>query len=89
MTSISYYYHLYNLLTNQYTRYVRDYVVRLRFDDDAMGEVDLSDRLYGPVFQPLKTRNTSRPLKWIRNYTPLFGLTGPISRPSSWMTEPA
>ena len=35
-------------------RYVRDYVVWLRFDDGAMGEVDLSDRLYGPVFQPLK-----------------------------------
>ena len=37
-------------------RYVRDYVVWLRFDDGAMGEVDLSDRLYGPVFQPLKDR---------------------------------
>lgn len=35
-------------------RYVRDNVVWLRFDDGAMGEVDLSDRLYGPVFQPLK-----------------------------------
>ena len=37
-------------------RYVWDYVVWLRFDDGAMGEVDLSDRLYGPVFQPLKDR---------------------------------
>ena len=49
-------------------RYVRDYVVWLRFDDGAMGEVDLSDWLYGPVFQPLKDGNTSRPLKWIRNF---------------------
>lgn len=34
-------------------RYVRDYVVWLRFDDGVTGEVDLSDRLYGAVFQPL------------------------------------
>ena len=35
-------------------RYERDYVIRLRFDDGATGEVDLSDRLYGPVFDPLQ-----------------------------------
>ena len=35
-------------------RYVRDYVVWLRFDDGTTGEVDLSDRLYGPIFEPLK-----------------------------------
>ena len=34
--------------------YVRDYIVRLRFDDGVRGEVDLSDRLYGPVFEPLQ-----------------------------------
>ena len=34
-------------------RYVRDYVVWLRFDDGATGDVDLSDWLYGPVFEPL------------------------------------
>ncbi len=34
--------------------YVRDYVVWLWFDDGATGEVDLSDRLYGPVFEPLQ-----------------------------------
>ena len=34
--------------------YVRNYIVRLRFDDGATGEVDLSDRLYGPVFEPLQ-----------------------------------
>ena len=33
--------------------YVRNYIVRLRFDDGTTGEVDLSDRLYGAVFQPL------------------------------------
>ena len=35
-------------------RYVRDYVVWLRFDDGVTGEVDLSDRLYGPVFEPFQ-----------------------------------
>ncbi len=35
-------------------RYVSGYVVWLRFDDGMTGEVDLSDRLFGPVFKPLK-----------------------------------
>ncbi len=35
-------------------RYVRDYVVWLKFNDGAAGEVDLSAELYGPVFIPLQ-----------------------------------
>ncbi len=35
--------------------YVKDYVLWLRFDDGAAGQVDLSDRLHGPVFEPLKS----------------------------------
>ena len=35
-------------------RYVRDYVVWLKFNDGAAGEVDLSGELDGPVFEPLK-----------------------------------
>jgi hypothetical protein len=35
-------------------RYVRDYVVWLRFSDGAAGEVDLSGELEGPVFGPLR-----------------------------------
>jgi hypothetical protein len=35
-------------------RYVRDHVVWLRFNDGAAGEVDLSNDLEGPVFEPLK-----------------------------------
>ncbi len=34
--------------------YVMNCIVRLRFDDGATGEIDLSDRLYGPVFEPLQ-----------------------------------
>jgi hypothetical protein len=35
-------------------RLVRDFVVWLRFDDGTEGEVDLSQELDGPVFEPLK-----------------------------------
>ena len=34
--------------------YVRDYVVRVKFEDGSEGEIDLSDELYGPVFEPLR-----------------------------------
>ena len=34
-------------------RYVRDYVVWVRFSDGTKGEVDLSSELFGPVFAPL------------------------------------
>lgn len=33
---------------------VRDFVVRVRFNDGSEGEVDLSAELDGPVFEPLK-----------------------------------
>ena len=35
-------------------RYVRDFVVWLRFSDGAQGEVDLAGELDGPVFEPLR-----------------------------------
>jgi hypothetical protein len=35
-------------------RYVRDYVVWLRFNDGVSGEVDLADQLEGEVFEPLR-----------------------------------
>lgn len=35
-------------------RLVRDFIVWVRFDDGAEGEVDLSAELDGPVFEPLK-----------------------------------
>jgi hypothetical protein len=37
-------------------RYVRDFVVFLRFQDGVQGEVDLEPQLYGEVFEPLKNR---------------------------------
>lgn len=35
-------------------RYVRDYVVWVRFSDGTAGEIDLSEELEGPVFGPLR-----------------------------------
>jgi hypothetical protein len=35
-------------------RYLRDYVVWLKFEDGVEGEVDLSGELHGPVFEPLR-----------------------------------
>jgi hypothetical protein len=35
-------------------RYVRDFVVWLRFSDGTRGEVDLAGELEGPVFEPLR-----------------------------------
>ena len=35
-------------------RYLRDYVVWLKFEDGVEGEVDLSEELHGPVFEPLR-----------------------------------
>lgn len=37
-------------------RYVRDYIVWLKFSDGTEGEVDLKDELFGEVFEPLKDR---------------------------------
>ena len=34
--------------------YVKDHVIRLRFQDGITGEIDLADRLFGEVFEPLK-----------------------------------
>jgi len=36
------------------TRYVREYVLWVRFEDGCEGEVDLAGSLRGPVFEPLK-----------------------------------
>ena len=40
--------------------YVHDYVVRLRFNDGAEGEIDLEPELEGEVFGPLKDKELFR-----------------------------
>ena len=34
--------------------YLKDYKLRLTFDDGVAKDVDLSDELYGEIFEPLK-----------------------------------
>ena len=41
-------------------RYVRDYVIWLRWSDGSEGEVDLAGELDGPIFEPLKNRDYFR-----------------------------
>jgi hypothetical protein len=43
-------------------RYVRDYVIWVRFADGVEGEVDLRDELHGEVFLPLKKKKLFRAL---------------------------
>ena len=35
-------------------RYVAGYTIWLRFNDGAEGEVDLTNELHGPIFEPLR-----------------------------------
>ena len=35
-------------------RYVRGYILWLRFEDGTEGEIDLSGELDGPIFEPLR-----------------------------------
>lgn len=35
-------------------KYLHDYIIWLRFNDGAEGEIDLKDELDGEVFEPLK-----------------------------------
>ena len=41
-------------------RYVSDYTIWLRFNDGTAGEVDLSQELYGPIFEPLRNVDAFR-----------------------------
>ena len=41
-------------------RYLRDYVIWLRWNDGTQGEVDLREELDGPIFEPLKDQNYFR-----------------------------
>ncbi len=41
-------------------RYVREFTLWLRFSDGVEGEVDLSEELDGPIFEPLKDPNVFR-----------------------------
>lgn len=44
-------------------KYICDYVIWLRFNDGAEGEIDLKDELWGEVFEPLKDLEAFRSFK--------------------------
>ena len=44
-------------------KYVRDYTLWLRFSDGTAGEVDLTNELDGPVFEPLRDKDVFRVFK--------------------------
>ena len=44
-------------------KYLRDYVISVRFNDGAAGEVDLSAELEGEVFAPLQDFSLFRTVK--------------------------
>ena len=44
-------------------KYLHDYVIWLRFNDGAEGEVDLANELEGEVFGPLKDINRFKSFK--------------------------
>jgi hypothetical protein len=44
-------------------RYVRDYIVWLRFRDGTSGEIDLGPELHGEVFEPLRDLATFQSFK--------------------------
>ena len=44
-------------------KYLHDYIMWLRFDDGAIGEIDLKEELYGEVFEPLKDLSVFKSFK--------------------------
>ena len=55
-------------------RYVREFTLWLRFSDGVEGEVDLSDELDGPIFEPLKDLEVFRSF---RHHPELHTVTWP------------
>jgi hypothetical protein len=44
-------------------QYLKDYKLEIEFSDNKKGIVDLSDELYGEVFEPLKDKNLFSKIK--------------------------
>lgn len=50
-------------------RYIRDYIVWLKFRDGTQGEINLAPAMWGPVFEPHRDRSTSAGLRWTPSST--------------------
>jgi len=44
-------------------KYISGYVLRLQFRDGTRGEIDLSEELTGPTFEPLRAIDTFKAFK--------------------------
>jgi hypothetical protein len=53
----------YMILHIKEAKYLHDYILWIRFNDGAEGEVDLSAELEGEVFEPLKKNQAFRNFK--------------------------
>ncbi|MBW7908073.1 MAG: DUF2442 domain-containing protein [Kiritimatiellae bacterium] len=51
------------ILEIEAVKYVRDYILWLRFNDGVEGTVDLADELTGPVFGPLADKRRFRAVR--------------------------
>ena len=38
-------------------KYIKDYQIWLKFNDEKSGKIDLSSELWGEIFEPLKNQN--------------------------------
>ncbi len=43
--------------------YLTGYRIRLRFDNGIVGEIDLTDQLFGEIFEPLKDKKFFKKVK--------------------------
>lgn len=57
-------------------RYVRDFVVHLRFSDGTEGDIDLEDELHGEIFEPLKDQALFRQFSVHPEFHTLFSPNG-------------
>ena len=70
-------------------RYVRDYVLWLRFSDGSRGEVDLAGELDGPVFEPFRDPLYFRSFVLTPSFIPSCGPTERTSLLSFSTSVPA
>ena len=62
-------------------KYLHDYVIWLRFNDGAEGEVDLKDELWGEVFAPLKDPEVFRDFRVDPDLETIVWVTGAAFAP--------
>jgi len=56
--------------------YAGEYTIRVKFADGTEGDVDLSDELWGEVFEPLKKREVFRAFRLDRELNTVTWPTG-------------